>query len=231
MDPHTLCSVCRRNKNGHDCTPETTCRQCALWDEAQWERFLSRRTYAERKRKSSSVPPSSAGSSVEKPVRSSSKTPTKPPVSVTPKLASSLSVGDTAGVSPLPAERRGSSHRPPTPAGSISPREKAVPATPLTRVTGKKGGVSTHGDHRLSSSTGDRSVSRSSRPVSRSPPSALSSRRSSTTKDRRRRKRGRSSSVSGSDRDRRSSKKKREPKSKPSKTGKRRSRLIVSDWL
>ena len=55
-DPHPTCTRCR----GRVCTMDMTCDICAVWSVAQWEQFVKKRTYKERKRASrpsGSVPP------------------------------------------------------------------------------------------------------------------------------------------------------------------------------
>ena len=54
-DPHPTCARCR----GKICTKDITCDFCAVWSAEQWERFLKKRSYKERKkhRPSGSVPP------------------------------------------------------------------------------------------------------------------------------------------------------------------------------
>ena len=54
-DPHPTCTRCR----GRICTREITCDICADWSAAQWELFVKKRSYKERKtsRPSGSVPP------------------------------------------------------------------------------------------------------------------------------------------------------------------------------
>ena len=55
-DPHPTCSRCR----GKICTMEMTCDICADWSVAQWEQFVKKRAYKDRKKPScpsGSVPP------------------------------------------------------------------------------------------------------------------------------------------------------------------------------
>ena len=54
-DPHPTCARCR----GKICTKDLTCDFCAVWSAEQWERFLMKLSYKERKkhRPSGSVPP------------------------------------------------------------------------------------------------------------------------------------------------------------------------------
>ena len=55
-DPHPTCTRCR----GKVCTKDMTCDICADWSAAQWEQFIKKRSYKERKkpsRPSGSVPP------------------------------------------------------------------------------------------------------------------------------------------------------------------------------
>ena len=55
-DPHPTCTRCR----GKVCTMEMTCDICADWSVAQWEQFVKKRAYKDRKkpsRPSGSVPP------------------------------------------------------------------------------------------------------------------------------------------------------------------------------
>ena len=55
-DPHPTCTRCR----GKICTMEMTCDICADWSVAQWEQFVKKRAYKDRKkpsRPSGSVPP------------------------------------------------------------------------------------------------------------------------------------------------------------------------------
>ena len=54
-DPHPTCAKCK----GKICTKDLTCDFCAVWSAEQWERFLKKRSYKERKkhRPSGSVPP------------------------------------------------------------------------------------------------------------------------------------------------------------------------------
>ena len=55
-DPHPTCTRCR----GKVCTMDITCDICADWSVAQWEQFVKKRAYKDRKktsRPSGSVPP------------------------------------------------------------------------------------------------------------------------------------------------------------------------------
>ena len=55
-DPHPTCTRCR----GKVCTKDMTCDICADWSAAQWEQFVKKRSYKERKKPShpsGSVPP------------------------------------------------------------------------------------------------------------------------------------------------------------------------------
>ena len=55
-DPHPTCTRCR----GKICTMDMTCDICADWSVAQWEQFVKKRSYKDRKkpsRPSGSVPP------------------------------------------------------------------------------------------------------------------------------------------------------------------------------
>ena len=55
-DPHPTCTRCR----GKVCTMDMTCDICADWSVAQWEQFVKKREYKDRKkpsRPSGSVPP------------------------------------------------------------------------------------------------------------------------------------------------------------------------------
>ena len=55
-DPHPTCTRCR----GKVCTMDMTCDICADWSVAQWEQFVKKRAYKDRKktsRPSGSVPP------------------------------------------------------------------------------------------------------------------------------------------------------------------------------
>ena len=55
-DPHPTCTRCR----GRICTKDMTCDVCANWSVAQWEQFVKKRSYKDRKkpsRPSGSVPP------------------------------------------------------------------------------------------------------------------------------------------------------------------------------
>ena len=54
-DPHPTCARCR----GKICTRDMTCDVCADWSSAQWELFVKKRSYKERKKNhpSGSVPP------------------------------------------------------------------------------------------------------------------------------------------------------------------------------
>ena len=45
-DPHSTCTRCR----GKICTMDLTCDICVEWSSAQWEAFVKKRSYAERKR-------------------------------------------------------------------------------------------------------------------------------------------------------------------------------------
>ena len=61
-DPHPTCIRCR----GRVCTKDMTCDICADWSAAQWEQFVKKRSYKERKkpsRPSGSVPPAPLASS------------------------------------------------------------------------------------------------------------------------------------------------------------------------
>ena len=56
QDPHPTCTRCR----GKICTMDMTCDICADWSVAQWEQFVKKRAYKDRKkpsRPSGSVPP------------------------------------------------------------------------------------------------------------------------------------------------------------------------------
>ena len=55
-DPHPTCTRCR----GKVCTMDMTCDICAVWSVTQWDQFVKKRTYKDRKkssRPSGSVPP------------------------------------------------------------------------------------------------------------------------------------------------------------------------------
>ena len=54
-DPHPSCTRCK----GKVCTRDKTCDFCVGWSSAQWEQFVKKRSYTERKRSrpSGSVPP------------------------------------------------------------------------------------------------------------------------------------------------------------------------------
>ena len=61
-DPHPTCTRCR----GRICTKDMTYDICADWSVAQWEQFVKKRSYKERKkpsRPSGSVPPAPLASS------------------------------------------------------------------------------------------------------------------------------------------------------------------------
>ena len=80
-DPHPTCSRCR----GKVCTMDITCDICADWSVAQWEQFVKKRAYKDRKktsRPSGSVPPAplpsprtETSSGVSRPGTSSSSRP------------------------------------------------------------------------------------------------------------------------------------------------------------
>ena len=61
-DPHPTCTRCRERV----CTKDMACDICADWSAAQWEQFVKKRSYKERKkhsRPSGSVPPAPLASS------------------------------------------------------------------------------------------------------------------------------------------------------------------------
>ena len=61
-DPQPTCTRCR----GRVCTKDMTCDICADWSAVQWEQFVKKRSYEERKkpsRPSGSVPPAPLASS------------------------------------------------------------------------------------------------------------------------------------------------------------------------
>ena len=80
-DPHPTCTRCR----GRICTMDITCDICADWSVAQWEHFVKKRSYKDRKkpsRPSGSVPPApltspraETSSGVSRPGTSSSSHP------------------------------------------------------------------------------------------------------------------------------------------------------------
>ena len=80
-DPHPTCTRCR----GKVCTMDITCDICADWSVAQWEQFVKKRAYKDRKKTScpsGSVPPAplaspraETSSGVSRPGTSSSSRP------------------------------------------------------------------------------------------------------------------------------------------------------------
>ena len=144
VDPHTLCSHCRRKKWGRDCTPTTTCWQCKDWPQEQWDVYNAKSKYSDRKKSKTPNPsPVSEGQR-----RSSSKTPVRasksPSVGVAPsrsqiKILSSAAADADSGVSPLPPVRKGSSHRPasPVPSSPVSPDRSVSVARSTDRSVGQ----------------------------------------------------------------------------------------------
>ena len=81
-DPHPTCTRCR----GKVCTSDMTCDICAVWSATQWEQFVKKRTYKDRKKSS----------------RPSGSVPTAPPTSPLAETSTGVSRPGTSSSSPPP---------------------------------------------------------------------------------------------------------------------------------
>ena len=143
-DPHPTCTRCR----GKICTKEMTCDICADWSAAQWELFIKKRTYKERKKPShpsGSVPPAPLASpraetpsGVSQPGTSSSSL-SRPSGGQGKREGSQGAPGVVSwGASSTPAGSR-SSERGGSVSGLLSVVSERAPSSPAPSGAGKGG--------------------------------------------------------------------------------------------
>ena len=142
-DPHPTCARCR----GKICTKDLTCDFCAVWSAEQWERFLKKRSYKERKkhRPSGSVPPAQqaspraeTSSGVSRPGTSSSSS-SHPLGGQGEKEGSWGAPGVVSGGAPSPPARPRSSERGGSASGLSSGAGGLAPASPSPSGAGEVG--------------------------------------------------------------------------------------------
>ena len=142
-DPHPTCARCR----GKICTKDLTCDFCAVWSAEQWERFLKKRSYKERKkhRPSGSVPPAQqtspraeTSSGVSRPGTSSSSS-SRPLGGQGEKEGSRGAPGVVSGGAPSPPARPRSSERGGSASGLSSGAGGLAPASPSPSGAGEAG--------------------------------------------------------------------------------------------
>ena len=142
-DPHPTCARCR----GKICTKDLTCDFCAVWSAEQWERFLKKRSYKERKkhRPSGSVPPAQqtsprteTSSGVSHPGTSSSSS-SRPLGGQGEKGRSRGAPGVVSGGAPSPPARPRSSERGGSASGLSSGAGGLAPASPSPSGAGEVG--------------------------------------------------------------------------------------------
>ena len=133
-DPHPTCARCR----GKICIKDLTCDFCAVWSAEQWERFLKKRSYKERKkhRLPGSVPPAQqtspraeTSSGVSRPGTSSSSS-SRPLGGQGEKGRSWGAPGVVSGGAPSPPARPRSSERGGSASGLSSGAGGLAPASP-----------------------------------------------------------------------------------------------------
>ena len=140
-DPHPTCTRCR----GKVCTNDMTCDICADWSATQWEQFVKKRAYKDRKkssRPSGSFPPApltsprtETPSGVSRPGTSSSY-----PSGGQGKQGGSLGApGVVSGEAPSPPARFRSSERGGSVAGQLSGARGRAPASPSPSGAGEVG--------------------------------------------------------------------------------------------
>ena len=141
-DPHPTCARCR----GKISTKDLTCDFCAVWSAEQWERFLKKRSYKERKkhRPSGSVPPAQqtspraeTSSGVSRPGTSSSSS--RPLGGQGEKQGSQGAPGVVSGGAPSPPARPRSSERGGSASGLSSGAGGLAPASPSPSGAGEVG--------------------------------------------------------------------------------------------
>ena len=142
-DPHPTCARCR----GKICTKDLTCDFCAVWSAEQWERFLKKRSYKERKkhRPSGSVPPAQqtspraeTSSGVSRPGTSSSSS-SRPLGGQGEKQGSRGAPGVVSGGAPSPPARPWSSEGGGSASGLSSGAGGLAPASPSPSGAGEVG--------------------------------------------------------------------------------------------
>ena len=211
-DPHPTCTRCR----GKICTMEMTCDICADWSVAQWEQFVKKRAYKDRKKPSRpsgsvpSVPLTSplavSPSGVSRPGTSSSS---RPSGGQGKQGGSQGAPGVVSREAPSPPARSRSSERGGSVSGQLSGARRRVPASSPSGV----GEVGAARSQQTPSSRADASVvsphsspharrREESRETSESRPRVLSS-RGSRSSDRGARKDRRARSRTSSSRGRR----------------------------
>ena len=132
---------------GKTCTKDLTCDFCAVWSAEQWERFLKKRSYKERKkhRPSGSVPPAQqtspraeTSSGVSRPGTSSSSS-SRPLGGQGEKEGSRGAPGVVFGGAPSPPARPRSSERGGSASGLSSGAGGLAPASPSPSGAGEVG--------------------------------------------------------------------------------------------
>ena len=142
-DPHPTCARCR----GKICTKDLTCDFCAVWSAEQWERFLKKRSYKERKkhRPSGSVPPAQQTSPrAETSLRvsrlgTSSSSSSRPLGGQGEKEGPRGAPGVVSGGAPSPPARPRSSERGGSASGLSSGAGGLAPASPSPSGAGEVG--------------------------------------------------------------------------------------------
>ena len=141
-DPHPTCTRCR----GKVCTMDITCDICADWSVAQWEQFVKKRAYKDRKktsRPSGSVPPAplaspraETSSGVSRPGTSSSS---RPLGGQGKQEGSQGAPGVVSRGAPSPPARSRSSERGGSASGQLSGARGRAPASPSSSGVGEVG--------------------------------------------------------------------------------------------
>ena len=144
-DPHPTCTRCR----GRICTKDMTCDICADWSVAQWEQFVKKRSYKDRKKSSSSrpsgsVPPAPltsprafSPSGVSRPGTSSSSS--RPSGGQGKQGGSQGAPGVVSREAPFPPARSRSSERGGSVSGHLSGARGRAPASPSPSGAGEVG--------------------------------------------------------------------------------------------
>ena len=144
-DPHPTCTRCR----GKVCTMNITCDICADWSVAQWEQFVKKRAYKDRKktsRPSGSVPPAplaspraEPSSGVLRPGTSSSSSSSRPSGGQGKQEGSQGAPGVVSRGAPSPPARSRSSERGGSASGQSSGARGRTPASPSPSGAGEVG--------------------------------------------------------------------------------------------
>ena len=143
-DPHPTCTRCR----GKICTMEMTCDICADWSVAQWEQFVKKRAYKDRKkpfRPSGSVPPAPltspravSPSGVSRPGTTTTSS-SRPSGGQGKQGGSQGAPGVVSREAPSPPARSRSSERGGSVSGQLSGARGHAPASPSPSGAGEVG--------------------------------------------------------------------------------------------